>query len=92
MKFIMLRLISPNSDYASVCVPVSVVNQITSYTVWRQRGPMLYSLSGISYQQTIPFPEHNYNFSPSTGDIRNEVNDKEGLIAGQIRINCEGQS
>jgi RHS repeat-associated protein len=84
--------ITPTGGSATVCVPGSVVNNIFKYYFCGTASPCYTPCPDYLTNKQSRFPEPNYNFTPSTVDVRNEVNDKEGLIAGQIRVNCEGQT
>jgi RHS repeat-associated protein len=78
-----------------ICVPNSILNSVTFggwYTcVTIQTCPTIPSCPELLANKQSRFPEPNYDFAPQSQDVANEVNDKAGLIADQIKINCEAQ-
>lgn len=82
-------------NMVEICVPNSILSEVP-FGNW-------YTCVSVEPCSTTPncpellankqsrFPEPNYDFTPLPQDVANEVNEKAGLIADQIRINCEAQ-
>ena len=84
-----------NQNQTEICVPTSILNTIT-YGAWYtcvtiQACPVTPTCPDVLANKQPRFPEPNYDFAPQSQDVANEVNEKAGLIADQIKINCEAQ-
>lgn len=80
-----------------ICVPQNASQQASWYGTWYACG----TVGNCPVNPTCPeylankesrFPEPSYDYNPQASDVTNEINDKAGLIAEQIKTNCEAQA
>lgn len=80
-----------------ICVPQNASQQASWYGTWYACGtvgscPVTPNCPEYLANKEPRFPEPSYEYNPQATDVTNEINDKAGLIAEQIKTNCEAQA